>query len=186
MIADGRQWALFLRGLNVGGSARVSMDKLRSCVEKAGFAHAKHYLQSGNIVFSASKEMEAEQAAETVVSALDEIGLQPECILRSKDELQSILTRNRLSDFASDDSKYLVHLFNKELTQEEQETILKPFDDDTEAKATFSGRELFVWCPNGVSKSPWFKIKFEKLVPGNAGTSRNWRTLTKVLDLMHE
>ncbi|KZW03944.1 hypothetical protein EXIGLDRAFT_827883 [Exidia glandulosa HHB12029] len=185
-VVNGRQWALFLRGLNVGSAARVSMDKLRSCVVNAGFGHAKHYLQSGNIVFTAPEDMGAEHVSATLVAALREIGLEPECIMRSKEDLQSILARNLLSDIANDDSKYLVHLFNEEPESEQKAAILEPFECDSEGTVMFDGRELFVWCPNGISKSPYFKLKFEKMVPGNMGTGRNWRTLKKVRALMDD
>ena len=46
-----------LRGVNVGGGNRITKDQLRSAYQDAGFANIRTYLQSGNIVFDASSEL---------------------------------------------------------------------------------------------------------------------------------
>jgi uncharacterized protein (DUF1697 family) len=48
------KYAVFLRGVNVGGRL-VKMADLRDCLEKAGFKDVKTYLQSGNVTLESSK-----------------------------------------------------------------------------------------------------------------------------------
>lgn len=45
------------------------------------------------------------------------------------------------------------------------------------------GRHLYMWCPDGISASPLFKINFDRVL-GTAVTMRNWNTLTKVAQLL--
>src|SRR4051794_3372743 len=47
------KYVALLRGINVGGRAKVSMSALRDLFAEMGYAGAKTYIQSGNVVFSA-------------------------------------------------------------------------------------------------------------------------------------
>lgn len=40
-----------LRGVNVGGNAKVPMAELKACFEQLGFKHARTFINSGNIIF---------------------------------------------------------------------------------------------------------------------------------------
>ncbi len=44
-----------LRGVNVGGKGLIRMSELRECLEQAGFAEVRTYIQSGNVLFTAPK-----------------------------------------------------------------------------------------------------------------------------------
>jgi uncharacterized protein (DUF1697 family) len=44
-----------LRGVNVGGKGLLRMSELTVCLEKAGFAEVRTYIQSGNVLFVAPK-----------------------------------------------------------------------------------------------------------------------------------
>ena len=43
-----------LRGINVGGKAKIAMSDLRQCLTEAGLKDVRTYIQSGNVVFNAS------------------------------------------------------------------------------------------------------------------------------------
>ena len=42
-------------------------------------------------------------------------------------------------------------------------------------------KHFYLWCPNGISKSPYFTVPWDKL--GVASTQRNWNTVTALLGL---
>ncbi len=46
-----RAYVALVRGVNVAGHARVSMEELRTCFESLGLERVRTYIQSGNIVF---------------------------------------------------------------------------------------------------------------------------------------
>ncbi|EJD53859.1 DUF1697-domain-containing protein [Auricularia subglabra TFB-10046 SS5] len=177
-------WAVFLRGVNVGNGNRITMDKLRACLERAGYGPVQTVVQSGNVVLRANTHAAAEDVREGVGNALDSLGLETQIILRSKAELQTVLEHDPHKDIADNQSKYLVHLFAEEPGDEKKNNLLEPFIGDADNRAIFHGRELYMWCPNGISKSPWFKIKFDKVLSENSGTARNWRTISAVAALM--
>src|SRR5207302_1166591 len=45
------RYVALLRGINVGGHAKVAMAQLRHCVAGLGFEDVRTLLQSGNLVF---------------------------------------------------------------------------------------------------------------------------------------
>ena len=48
------RYVALLRGINVGGKNLISMPALKAAFESQGFADVRTYIQSGNVVFSAS------------------------------------------------------------------------------------------------------------------------------------
>ena len=52
-----------LRGINVGGTAKVAMGQLRSLYSSLGHQDVATYVQSGNVVFRCAADDEQEVAA---------------------------------------------------------------------------------------------------------------------------
>ncbi|MGA8763528.1 MAG: DUF1697 domain-containing protein [Candidatus Sulfotelmatobacter sp.] len=48
-------YVAMLRGINVGGHKRIRMDRLRESFAALGLEQVQTYIQSGNVVFKASK-----------------------------------------------------------------------------------------------------------------------------------
>ena len=45
------RYAVLLRAVNVGGTGKLPMSKLKAMCEDAGFAEVQTYIASGNVVF---------------------------------------------------------------------------------------------------------------------------------------
>ena len=83
-------YVALLRGINVGGNAKVEMPRLRALFEELGFGDVKTYINSGNVVFSSSKgpgqlKADIEAAIET------EFHLTVPVVLRSREEIAELL-----------------------------------------------------------------------------------------------
>jgi uncharacterized protein (DUF1697 family) len=48
------RYVCLLRGINVGGNNIIKMVDLKNCFEKNGYVDVRTYIQSGNVIFSAS------------------------------------------------------------------------------------------------------------------------------------
>ena len=55
------RYALLLRGINVGGKHRVSMDRLKADLMELGFRSVVSYINSGNLFFDSNEPEEAIQ-----------------------------------------------------------------------------------------------------------------------------
>src|SRR6187402_2248804 len=49
-------YAVFLRGINVGGNKKVPMAQLKATLEGMGFTDVRTLLASGNVILTAKKE----------------------------------------------------------------------------------------------------------------------------------
>lgn len=87
----GRSVAL-LRGINVGGNRVIRMADLRACFERGGFADVETYIQSGNVLFSATGSSAALTARiETMLA--DDFGHRIPVVLRSRSQLGAVVDR---------------------------------------------------------------------------------------------
>ena len=48
-------WVALLRAVNVGGTGKLAMSELKAMCDELGFASAKTYIASGNVVFASRK-----------------------------------------------------------------------------------------------------------------------------------
>jgi uncharacterized protein (DUF1697 family) len=81
----------FLRGINVGGNALMSMEDLKKAFAALGFANIRTVLASGNVVFDTE---EAERAV--IVGKLEQklksrFGIEITVMLRTMEEIQALL-----------------------------------------------------------------------------------------------
>ncbi|HHY74489.1 MAG TPA: DUF1697 domain-containing protein [Bacillus bacterium] len=50
------RYIALLRGINVGGKNKISMNDLKTCFVKAGFKNTMTYINSGNVIFDSEEE----------------------------------------------------------------------------------------------------------------------------------
>jgi uncharacterized protein (DUF1697 family) len=50
-----KTYVAFLRGINVGGNAKINMAELKTVFESLGYDDVKTYINSGNIIFKSAK-----------------------------------------------------------------------------------------------------------------------------------
>jgi uncharacterized protein (DUF1697 family) len=167
-----------LRGVNVGGKSSLSMADLRAAAEACGFEHVRTYIQSGNLLLSAPGSP-AGVAQKLRRSIAERTTLDPHVIVRTHAELAGVVERNPFAR-RGEDPAHLHVVFS------ETEASLGSVDVAAYApeEAVGSGRELYLFLPNGLGRS---KLAAALGRGGSAaGTTRNWRTVTKLLELANE
>ena len=179
--ASQRRIAL-LRGINLAGRRRVGMADLRQLLERHGYEDVRTHLQSGNVVLTST--VPADRLAKKLQRELEAgLGFDVEVIVRTRAELARVVARNPLGEVVKDPSRYLVtFLGTKPAAKLVRE--LRALDVAPEQIAV-SGREVYSWHPGGFQSSPLAKLLSKTGVSG-AGTNRNWRTVTKLLELADE
>ena len=161
---------------------RIGMADLRKLLEGHGYEDVRTHLQSGNVVLTSS--LSADRLAKKLERELETgLGFAVEVIVRTRAELARVVARNPLADVAKDPSRYLVTFLrgkpSAKLVRE-----LRALDVAPEQVAV-SGREVYSWHPGGFQGSPLAKL-LSKSGVSEAGTNRNWRTVTKLLELAGE
>lgn len=172
-------WIALFRGINVGGNHILPMKDLRALLEKLGCEDVKTYIQSGNVVFTHSLDNAAPLATLIGKAVSDAHGFEPKVLLLTIAEFSDIVEMNPFPN-AVENPKALSVFF---LASEPVSAALDAMNDlkaDTESFSLL-GRAFFLHAPDGFGRSR-LAAKVERLL-GVSATARNWRTVTKILEL---
>ncbi len=176
-----RQIAL-LRGINIGPRNRIPMPALRDLLSDAGMEDVRTYVQSGNVVLRtklAPSKLEVE--CRRLIS--ERFGLDIGVVVRTRDELAKVVAYNPLGDVAENPKRYQVSFLSAPLAPAVLEKLSAMADPAERVVA--NGREIYAWHPNGVARSKlWGRLAGTGL--GVTATSRNWTTVTTLLEIADE
>lgn len=169
-----------LRGINVGGKNRLPMKELSALFVEAGCEDVRTYIQSGNVLFRTGSTDVEEISSVISASILSKFGYQVPVITRTARELQEIVQANPFVQAGAETDK-LHFMFLAELPDSAQVEALDPNRSPGDEFAVL-GREIHLHCPNGVARSKLTNSYFDSRL-STTSTSRNWRTVQKLLEL---
>ena len=165
-----------VRGINVGGNARVAKADLAAAFEAAGFEDVVTLLQSGNVVFRGSGGPTAAQAKTVVAALAESSGVSVGVVLLPEDRFRRIAADNPLLGVSDDDSRLVVTFLDHDLPA----GVSAPEDADLAPEQVRLGdRAIYQWSPLGVSKSVVPASFWRSLGP--VATGRNQRTVLRLL-----
>jgi uncharacterized protein (DUF1697 family) len=173
---------VLLRGINVGGRRRIAMTDLRDLLTRLGYDDVRTHLQSGNVVL-ASRASPDQMRRKIERGLTDELAVDVEVFVRTRDELADVLARDPLGEIADDLSRYLVSFLSAEPDPARVREAAAV--DVGSERFVVSGREIYAWHPDGVHASKLAKVLSERRL-GVTATARNWNTVTKLLALADE
>jgi uncharacterized protein (DUF1697 family) len=174
-------YVAMLRGINVSGQKIVKMENLRSSFEELGFQRVRTYVQSGNVIFEATRGSAKDFAKSIQGKILSDFGFSIPLFLRTSDEMKKIVSDNPFSrDKEIDRSKLHVTFLSEFPANDAKERLssLNAFPD----QFRLLGREVYLYCPNGYGRTKLSNNALEKQLSIGA-TTRNWKTvnaLTKI------
>jgi uncharacterized protein (DUF1697 family) len=171
--------ALF-RGINVGKAKRIAMADLRVLLGKLGYADVQTLLNSGNAVFSADEGSASRHAARIRAAVAKKLGVDASVVVKSERDIVAIIEGNAIADAAADPSRLLVAVCD----DPGMLAALKSFarTDWSPEKVHVNKHAAYLWCANGILESKAVEGFFKAMK--NAGTTRNWATINKILALM--
>lgn len=170
-----------LRGINVGAGNPLQMGKLRGICGSLGLEDTVTYLQSGNAIFRTNDTDLAEIAKELETTIKAECGIETPIALRTVAELEAIVAANPFAGRADINPARLLVTFLFQDPGDEGRAAIPSVE--TYGEEVFAlGRELYVYYVNGVGKTKLKERHLNKVL-GTTGTSRNWNTVTGILEL---
>jgi uncharacterized protein (DUF1697 family) len=166
-----------LRGINVGGKAKVAMAALRDTCASVGCEDVVTYIQSGNVV------LKSRLSAEKLRSALEEaiakdFGFNAAVMIRTAKELCAVVDRN---PYAGADDKTVHVGFLHGAPNAATKKCLVAIDCGSE-ELTLVGRDIYLHLPNGMGRAA-LPVQIERCLRPTPITVRNWRTVTKLVEL---
>ena len=173
-----------LRGINIGPHKRMKMERLRASCEALGFEQVKTYIQSGNLVLRTGKLRPEALSKKLEERIVHDFGFSSDIIIRSKKELQQIVTGNPLLRERGVDQGKLHVVFAREAPSPAAIRKLESLTLEPD-KVHHAGKDIYFYFPNGVSGSSLWKHPLDRVleVPG---TMRNWKTVTTLCEMAAE
>lgn len=183
MTPAATRYVALLRGVNLGGNRRVAMPDLRRVVAGLGYDDVVTYINSGNVVFTATTGGAEDHAASIAHALAAELDLSTPVIVRSADHLQATVDANPYHE--ADPSRVMVVFLDRELTDDQRR------DAAARAAAAASPSEevtvgpdvVYLHLPDGFGRSR-LGANLDRTTGAAVGTARNLRTTVKLLDLV--
>jgi uncharacterized protein (DUF1697 family) len=170
-----------LRGVNVGGRAKVAMSDLRALLTELGFEDPRSLRNSGNLVFrgAARKPPELERALSSALQG--RLGLRSDVMIRTVPEWDGVIAGNPFPDEAQRDPGHLLALF---LTGTANAAAVAALQGAIVGREIVrgSGRQIYAYYPDGVGRSKLTLPAIEAAL-GTRATGRNWNTVLKIAAL---
>ncbi len=163
------QVVALLRGVNVGGNRKLSMAELRETLAAAGYGEVRTHLQSGNVLLDSGKR------PATLERELEKL-LGVQVLVRTHDELADVVARDPFGKVATNGSRYFVTFLSGPVDD------VPSLDSGDGELFAVSGREIYAWLPNGIRDSKRAQLLTERKL-GVVPTTRNWNTVTKLVEL---
>jgi uncharacterized protein (DUF1697 family) len=170
--------ALF-RGINVGGRNSLPMKALCTLLESLGCSDVKTYIQSGNVIFRHSTTDDVKLCRDIGATVENEFGFQPKVLLLTATELQQAVNDNPFAD-ATAEPKTLHLWFLAEKVKNIDLASIESLKSESES-FVLADRIFYLHAPDGIGRSK-LAAGIEKLL-GVATTARNWRTVSKILEM---
>jgi uncharacterized protein (DUF1697 family) len=177
------KFVAFLRGINVGGRAKLPMAGLRDSCADLGWKDVSTYIQSGNVVFDATGKAPAlESALEKAIEK--NFGFAPATIVRSAAGLAGLAEANPFPEASAKEPHWVLLGLSKEKPRPGAAEAIEAKAQAGE-KVVQAGGALWFHYPKGVGTSKLTPALIDRAV-GSPLTARNWRTILKLLEMSEE
>jgi uncharacterized protein (DUF1697 family) len=180
-MVRGMRYVALLRGINVGGNRLIKMTALKACFEAEGLREVATYIQSGNVVFTATGRA-VEIGARLEAALVTAFDCRTSVMLRTQKEMEAIVARAP-KGFGAEPEKYRYDVI-----------FLKPpvtvpaalKDVPTRAGVDQARAGVGVlYFSRLISKASQSQLSRLVALPiYKSVTIRNWRTTTTLLQLM--
>lgn len=174
-----------LRGINVSGQKKILMADLKILFESLHFKKIATYIQSGNVVFKSDLKSSDIQLAEKIEKAIcAKYNFEVPVIIRTKEELEKIISQNPFIKEKNIDLKKLHVTFLSEAPDKEKIDQIKQADFLPD-RFVVKGKEIYLHIPGSYGETKLSNKFFENKLKVSA-TTRNWNTVNKLFEMAQQ
>jgi len=170
---------VLLRGINVGGHRKIKMVDFKQLLLAHGFQNVRTYIQSGNIILESTlKNAAVKEQIESLI--IENYGFQVTAFVLKAKELARILKNNPFVGRRVPIEKLYCTFLENQPNQAAKALLLEFNSKDQEF--VFDGALLYFCYHIGYGKSKVTNPFVERKLKIQ-GTTRNWKTMTKLLEI---
>jgi len=168
-----------LRGINVGGHAKIAMAELKALALGLGLDEPQTLLQSGNLVVRSSEAPDVLEPRLEAATAL-RFGFAVTYFVRDPGQWTELIAANPFPDEAKADPSHLLVYFLRTVPDAAAVAALQAAIRGPEIVRAH-GRHAYIIYPDGIGRSRLTNPMIEgKLGPA---TGRNWNSILKLAEL---
>jgi uncharacterized protein (DUF1697 family) len=174
-------YVALLRGINVGGSAKVEMTKLKAAFEDVGLTNVKTYINSGNVIFC-DKSHSSRELAQLIEHMVEKnFGLNIKVLVRNFANIQAI-TQALPAAWTNDKAMKCDVMFLWE--DIDSPKIVKQVAWKPEIEDVIYTNGTLIWRIDRSNVTKGSSIKLIKTELYKKMTVRNCNTVRKICELM--
>ena len=175
-------YVILLRGINVGGRNKLLMKELITILEGLGSENVKTYIQSGNVVLQSNNENISELSQQISHGIKKLKDFEPHVLIIKSEDFLNTIKANPFTE-AESDPKTLHFGFLESIPRNPDLHKLESLKIPCE-RFQLIGHVFYLHAPDGIGRSK-LAAQSEKAI-GVAMTSRNWRTVCKINELIND
>lgn len=180
-----KAYAALLRGINVGGSRKVPMAQLRTLLDGLGLGDVRTHLQSGNAVFTCEAGDENTLAARIGEAIERHFGFTVDVLVRDGAYLKAVADACPFPAASLEGKQLHVTYLSEPVDASRFDAIDAAAFLPEEFR--LGDRALYLYAPDGLGRSKLGEaLSRPALFRGVIATSRNWNTVTKLVELTQE
>lgn len=174
------RYVALLRGINVGGKAKVEMTRLKAVFEKAGATEVSTYINSGNVLFTDSRQ--PNELVTLIESSIEsEFGFKVPIVLRTANQIKTLI-ESIPSEWTNDTVQRTDVMF---LWDEiDNENILQAVHSNPEIERTMYVPGALIWNIGRQNVMRGSAIKLVNTSLYKQMTIRNINTVRKIQTLL--
>jgi len=170
-----------LRGINVSGQKKIKMSELKTLFENLKFQDVETYIQSGNVIFF-SKEKSTTKIANKISSGIkNKYNFEVQLLILTPQEIKQALKNNpfikRKKEIERLYATFLSAVPSIEMVNKLNEMSFLPEEYSINEKI------IYLFLPNGAGKAKLNNNYLENKLKV-IGTTRNWKTVTTLSELV--
>ncbi|MFB6788811.1 DUF1697 domain-containing protein [Streptomyces olivaceus] len=176
------RYAALLRGINVGGARKLPMADLRALLEELGHGGVRTHLQSGQAVFASEHGDEESLAAELARAIEKRFGFPVDVVVRDHAYLRAVAEACPFPAADLEPKQLHVTYFSAPVDEER----FAPVDRSAFRPEEFrlGDRALYLYAPDGLGRSRLAEaLAGPRVNKGLIATTRNWNTVTRLVEL---
>ena len=169
------RYAALLRGINVGGKAKVAMADLRAALEAAGYDNVQTYIQSGNVALDTKRTAPATLAKAIEKLVASACGVDCTVVVRTAAEMANLAAAHPFPKRAEPKLVYVM------FCDKAPKGALELPPGATE-QFVVAGNDIYGYYPDGYGTTKLGNTYLERTL-GVRATGRNWNTVQKLAEL---
>jgi len=176
-MTGSQRYAAFLRGINVGGSKKVPMDRLKQAIEEIGCKNVRTFLASGNVTFD-SPVGQGELLSAIENKLANTFGFPISTLLFNISDIDKMVESVPFHDIdVAAETKLYVTLLNRKAASNLSAPYVSP--DGSFRITKISDRAVFFAVTDKNARTVDVMAFIEKEF-GKDVTTRNWNTILKI------